>query len=161
MSVEEETTELFPSLRNETFEKFCEKTELLIVEVPHILADNKEISKIICTIIVHQSSELLLKAICLFDKKEIYEAGGNKTISYDEALKRSGIKSSLNDHHFNFQTLNMVRNSLQHHATITTTIPLEKLIINCIISIKQILSDISRDISEINLVTNMLVEKYK
>lgn len=94
--------------------RFAEKSELLAAEAYSIFNLKKDISQVIGIIIVHQATELALKALCIKQENSIF-GKGNITISFEDALNRSS-NIILGHNKQILKILNITRNNYQHSA---------------------------------------------
>jgi len=105
-----------PSLRyyERIINRFAEKAQLLAAEAYSIFENEKEICKIIGVIVVHQATELALKALCLQQENTIFQKG-KVTIDFDTALQRCTNVIQF-DEMILLKDLNGRRNDYQHNA---------------------------------------------
>ncbi len=132
--------------------RFAEKSELLAVEAYSIFNLEKEISQIIGIILVHQATELALKALCIKQENLIFQKG-NITIKFEDALNRSS--NFIKGHEKQIlKVLNITRNNYQHSALfdISKWLNTKDFLIDTLIIIAKILEEVKYDPAELKLI---------
>ena len=138
--------------------RFSEKSELLAAESYEIfkkkviIKPGENIHQIIGIIIIHQAVELALKAHCIYIERTIHKSG-NYTISFEEALKRSGDVVIGNDREV-LKILNNMRNNYQHSAIFDISSQLDPydILLDSISIIVNILINSEYEPSELNII---------